>query len=80
MAERLLRIPRHQALELSLGLHVLPMRLAGLDEDAGEFHPRIGGAHIDNPNRLDAGLRRRDPEQVIRVRLRPILDERSRYG
>src|SRR5262245_24168456 len=48
MAARLLRILRHQALELGLCLLVLEMRLAGEDEDVGELGPGIGGAHIDN--------------------------------
>ena len=54
---------RHQALELGLGLLVLEMRLPGADEDIGELGPGIGGAHIDNADRLNARLRRLDPEQ-----------------
>ena len=63
MTDRLLRILGHQALELGLGPLVLEMRFPGADEDAGELRPSIGGAHIDNADRLDARLRRLDPEQ-----------------
>ena len=63
MADRLLRILRHQALELGLGLLVLKMRVPGADEDVGELRPGIGGAHIDNADRLNARPWRVDPEQ-----------------
>jgi hypothetical protein len=52
MADRLLGILGHQALQLGFGLLV------------GEFRPGVGAAHIDNSDRLDAGFRRLDPEQA----------------
>ena len=63
MADRLLRILGHQGFELGLGLLVLEVRLPGADEDVGELRPGIGGAHIDNADRLNAGPWRFDPEQ-----------------
>ena len=61
--DRLLRILWRQALELGLGLLMLEMRLPGADEDIGELGPNIGGAHIDNADRLNARLRRLDTKQ-----------------
>ena len=56
MADRLLGILRHQALELGLGLFVFEMGRPGPGKDAGEFRPGIGGAHVDDADRLDARL------------------------
>ena len=64
MADRLLRILRHQALKLGLGLLVLEVRVPGADKDAGELRPGIGGAHVDDANRLNPRLRRLDAEQA----------------
>ena len=63
MADRLLGILRHQALEFGLGLFVLEMRRPGPGEDHGKLRPGIGRAHIDDAHRLNARLRRLDPEQ-----------------
>jgi hypothetical protein len=41
---------------------VLEMRLPGPDKDIGKFRPGIGAAHVDNPNCLNARLRRLDPK------------------
>src|SRR6478609_744859 len=48
VADRVLGILGHQALELRLGLLVLEMSLPGADEDVGKFRPGIGGGHIDD--------------------------------
>jgi hypothetical protein len=40
------------------------MSLAGAVKDTGEFRPRVGAAHIDNPAGLDARFRWLDAEQV----------------
>ena len=63
MADRLLRILRHQSLELGFGLLVLEMRILGSDEDIGELRPGIGGAHIDDADCLNPRLRRLDAKQ-----------------
>src|ERR1700688_151274 len=63
MASCLLRILGHQALELRLGLLVFEVRIPAADKDAREFGPGIGGAHIDNANRLDSRLWRVDTEK-----------------
>ena len=60
---RLLGILEHQALELRLGLLMLEVRVPRADEDIRELRPGIGGAHIDNSERLNARPRRVDPEQ-----------------
>src|SRR5271169_4378974 len=62
MADRLLGILRHQALELGLGLLVLEVGVPGPGKDAGEFRPGIGAVHVDNSDRLDARFRWLDPE------------------
>ena len=64
MADRLLGIFWHQALELGLGLLVLEMRRPGPRKDRGELRPGVGGAHIDNADGLDPRLWRLDPEQA----------------
>ena len=69
--ERLARMPWPIACCASSGTRLLSSALAfscsrcasGTDEDIGELRPGIGGAHIDNADRLNAGLRRFDPEQ-----------------
>src|SRR5580704_15013637 len=62
VTDRLLGILRHKALQFGLGLFVFEMSHPGPGKDAGEFRPRIGAAHVDNPDRLDARFRRLDPE------------------
>ena len=42
---------------------MLEVRVPGADKDAGELRPGIGGAHIDDADRLDPWLWRLDPEQ-----------------
>jgi len=39
-------------------------RLPGAAEQPGEFGPRIRRAHVNDPNRLDPGLRRLDTKEV----------------
>ena len=65
--ERLLGVLRHQALEFDLGLLVLEEGRPGRAEHAGEFRPGIGGAHVDDPDRLDPRPRRLDAEQPRRL-------------
>jgi hypothetical protein len=54
MADRLLSVVRHQALEFRLRLLVFDVCVPGAGKDAGEFGPSIGGAHVDDADRLDA--------------------------
>ena len=64
MANRLLGIFRHQALELGLGLLVLEMRLVGSREDRSELCPSVGRSHVNNPHGLEPRLWRLDSEQL----------------
>ena len=64
MADRLLGIVGHQALELGLGLFVLEISRPGPRKDRRKLRPGIGRAHIDNAHRLDARLRRLDAKQA----------------
>src|SRR4051812_7056227 len=48
---RLLGVLRHEAFELRLGILMLEVGLLGAAEHPGEFGPRIGRAHVDNPHR-----------------------------
>ena len=70
--ERLARMPWPMAcfassgiklLSSALALLVLQVRVPRADEDVGELRPRIGGAHIDDADRLNARPWRSDPEQ-----------------
>ena len=63
MADGLLSVLRHQALQFCLGLFVFEMRRPRPREDRGEFRPGIRRAHIDNAHCLDARLGRFDSEQ-----------------
>jgi hypothetical protein len=54
VADRLLRIVRHQAFELAFRPFMVEMGLPGANEDISEFDPGIGGAHINDTGRLDA--------------------------
>ena len=47
----------------ALARSMLEMRIPGADENVRELRPGIGGAHINNSDRLNARLRRLDPEQ-----------------
>jgi hypothetical protein len=62
MPGRLLGILRHEALELGLGLLMLEMGRPSPRKDPSELCPGIRGAHVDDPHRLDARLRRLDAE------------------
>src|ERR1700722_3539614 len=63
VADRLLRILRHQAFELGFGALMLEMRLPGASEDIGEFDPGVGGAHINDAHRLNTRSWRINPEE-----------------
>ena len=63
MADRLLRIIGHQALELGLSLFVFQMRRPGPRKDCSKLRPGIRGTHIDNSHCFDTRLRRLDPEK-----------------
>src|SRR6185503_6901053 len=62
MADRLLGILWHKALEFGLGMLVFEMSRPSLCKDASEFRPGVGAAHVDNPDCLDAWPWRLDPE------------------
>ena len=67
MADRLLGVLRHQALELGLGLLVFEIGRAGAGKDAGELRPGVGRTHVDDADRLDPRLWRLDTEQARRL-------------
>src|SRR5271165_299987 len=53
-----LRVLRHQGFELGFGPFVVEKGGTGRAEEPGELRPRIGLAHIDDPNRFDPRPRR----------------------
>src|SRR5580700_8531671 len=61
--DRLFGILRHQTLQFRLGLFVFEMRRTGPREGSRKLRPGIGGAHVDNADRLDARFWRLDAEQ-----------------
>jgi hypothetical protein len=63
MADSVLCIFGHQSFQLSLGFFVLEIGRLSPGKDCGEIRPGIGGAHIDNANRIHARSRRLDPKQ-----------------
>src|SRR5271166_5582822 len=58
MAGGFLGVVRHQGFELGLGSLVVEKRRTGGAEEAGELGPRIGRAHVDDPDRFDPRPRR----------------------
>ena len=66
MADRLLGVFRHQALELGFGPLCSRKAARVRAEYAGEFRPGIGRAHVDDPDSLDPRPRRLDAEQARR--------------
>src|SRR6516165_502576 len=64
MADRLFGVLRHQCFQFRLGPLMIQERLPGAAEQPGEFGPRIRRAHVNDPNRLDPGLRRLDTKEV----------------
>src|SRR5580704_4798881 len=63
MADRLLRVLRHEALQFSFGAFVFEKCRVCSRKRAGEFCPAIGRAHIDDADRLNARLRWLDAEE-----------------
>src|SRR6516162_16754 len=64
MADRLFGILRHEHLQLGLRPLMIQECLPGAAEQPGEFGPRIRRAHVNDPNRLDPGLWRLNPEEA----------------
>jgi hypothetical protein len=62
MAQSLFGVFRHQNFQLDLGPLMIEEGGAGRAEQASKLCPRVGPAHIDNPNRGDRGPRRLDAE------------------
>src|SRR4051812_46079812 len=60
--DRFLDILWHEAFELSLGILMLEVGVSRAPKYAGEFRPGIGCAHVDDPDRLNAGPRCFDAE------------------
>src|SRR5438132_1708040 len=60
----LLRVLRHQALELGLRVLVLDIGLSGAPEHTGEFRPGVGGGQGHDAHGLDPGARRFHPEEA----------------
>src|ERR1700704_2760810 len=54
MADRLLGILGDKPLELCFGVLVLEIGLTRAPKHTGEFGPRVGRAHVDNPDRFNA--------------------------
>src|ERR1700675_4541130 len=54
--DRLLGILRHQTLQFRFGLFMLEVRRTGPREGSCELRPGIGGAHVDNADRLNPRL------------------------
>src|ERR1700686_2911858 len=65
--DRLLGILRHQTLQFRLGLFMFEMRVPSPGKNRSELCPGIGGAHVDNADRLDPWLGRFDPKQPRRL-------------
>src|SRR5262245_66345102 len=57
VADRLLGVFRYQALQFGLGFFVIEKGVAGRPEHGGEIGPRVGRAHVDDPQRLDTQYR-----------------------
>src|SRR5262249_45748933 len=64
VADRLLRVPRDQRLELSLCSFVLDISLSGRPVDGRKLCPRVGPRHIDDAHRRDLGPWRLGPKQA----------------
>src|ERR1700730_7808902 len=64
VADRLLGVVGHEALELGLGFLMLGKGLSRRPERGGELGPCIRRAHVDDPPRLDARPRWLDPEEA----------------
>src|SRR6266478_4345977 len=64
MADRLLGVLRHQALQLGLRLFVLEEGRAGRAEHGGELGPSIGGGHVDDADGRNTRPRRLDPKKA----------------
>jgi hypothetical protein len=67
MADRLLSVIGHQALQLGLCLFMLKVGRPGPRKDRSKFRPGVGRTHIDDTHCLDARLGRVDPEQRRRL-------------
>ena len=63
VSDGLLRVPRHEAFQFCLSSFMFEKSRVCSSERAGEFRPRIGGAHVDDVDRFDTRLRRINPEQ-----------------
>ena len=64
MTESLFCVLRHESFELRFRFLVLEVSVSSTAEDAGEFGPGIGRAHVDDPHRINAGPRRIDAEEA----------------
>ena len=67
MADRLLRVLRHEALQFGFGPFVFKKGRVGPSERSGKFRPSVGTTHIDNTDGFYAWLRRVDAEQAWRL-------------
>src|SRR6266511_6487714 len=65
MSDGLPGILRHQGLELAFGPFVVEKGAAGVAKERGELGPRIGRAHIDDADGLDARPRRLGIDEKI---------------
>src|SRR6516162_4991297 len=64
MSDRLFSVLWHESFELRFRFLVLEVSVSSTAEDAGEFGPGIGRAHVDDPHRINAGPRRIDAEEA----------------
>src|SRR6516162_9399518 len=56
VSDGLFGILRHQSLELGFGPFMVEKGLPRIPEQSSKFAPGIRGAHIENPDGLDAGF------------------------
>src|SRR3954462_13379551 len=64
MADGFLRVLRHEALELCLGILMFEICLSGSPKYTGELDPSVRQAHVNDPYRLDSSTGRLDAEEA----------------
>jgi hypothetical protein len=80
MSDGLLRVLRYQGLQFRAGTFMLEVNRVGSGIERREFRPGVGGAHIDNTDRLDARFWRVDPKQARRLATLDAAPERLLGG
>src|SRR5215207_9402398 len=62
VSERFFGVLRHECLELALGTLMFEVGRTGPAVHGRELRPRVRGAHVDGPHRLDVWTRRLNAE------------------